>query len=124
MTAELDWVSDVIERWRRAELGGDCEALHVLLAEDFIGVGPMGWQRSKSQWIDKYRTGTVRNDRFDLTAVQIVRVGADGAVVVAHQQQQGANGGRDTTGEFRFSIVVSKGEGITLLHATRIISPG
>ncbi|MEV6560872.1 nuclear transport factor 2 family protein [Nocardia sp. NPDC051756] len=112
---------DLIEQWRSAELAGDTAALGDLLAEEFVGIGPMGWLRTRGQWLDKYRSGTVRNDAFDLSDIVVHPIGS-AVLVVAHQSQRGVNGAADTTGEFRFSLTVTDGQ-IRSIHVTRITLP-
>ncbi|WP_306362233.1 nuclear transport factor 2 family protein [Nocardia sp. CC227C] len=128
--SEPQRITEIVERWRRAELAGDPDSLDALLADDFLGVGPMGWVRTKAQWLDKYRTGAVRNDAFELSDLHIRPLGSaalvvplgSAALVVAHQSQRGVNGAADTSGEFRFSLTVA-GERIGSIHVTRIIPP-
>ncbi|MBF6354477.1 nuclear transport factor 2 family protein [Nocardia higoensis] len=111
----------VVERWRRAELAGATDELATLLADDFIGVGPMGWIRTKPQWLAKYGSGAVRNDVFELSDIRILDLGT-ATLVVAHQKQHGVNGAADTSGEFRFSLTVTN-DLIRSIHVTRIIEP-
>ncbi|SUA81312.1 Uncharacterized protein conserved in bacteria [Nocardia otitidiscaviarum] len=119
--SEPQRITDIVERWRRAEATGDSESLDALLADDFLGIGPMGWMRTKAQWLDKYRTGAVRNDAFELSDLHCRPLGS-ATLVVAHQSQRGVNGSADTSGEFRFSLTVA-GERIRSIHVTRIIPP-
>lgn len=119
--ADQHQILELIERWRHAELAGDTSALDQLLAEDFLGIGPMGWLRSKAQWLDKYRSRAVRNDTFELSDLHL-QVFGSGALVVAQQAQSGVNGDADTTGEFRFSLTIADGS-IRSIHVTRIIAP-
>ncbi|WP_228542202.1 nuclear transport factor 2 family protein [Nocardia sp. XZ_19_369] len=119
--ADHQLVLELIERWRSAELAGDTAKLGHLLAEDFVGIGPMGWLRTKDQWLDKYRSGTVRNDAFDLSDIVIHPIGS-ATLVVAHQSQRGVNGAADTTGEFRFSLTMVE-DRIRSIHVTRITAP-
>lgn len=96
-------IDTLIEDWRRAEATNDGEALADLLTEDFVGIGPRGWRRTRDQWADRYRTGTVVNESLELSELD-VRVHGDAAFAVAVQQQRGTNGGTDTTGRFRVTL--------------------
>ncbi|WP_018255423.1 nuclear transport factor 2 family protein [Salinispora mooreana] len=112
-------VLDIVEQWRHAELAGDSAELAKLLADNFVGIGPLGWVRTKAQWLSKYRSGTVRNDAFELFDVRTLALGSS-TLVVARQTQRGVNGTTDTSGEYRFSLTVSEGR-ICSIHVTRII---
>lgn len=120
---ETSEILGLVERWRRAELGGSSDDLDALLASDFIGVGPMGWVRTKAQWVEKYRSGTVSNDRFDLADLTVLPLGPTSAVVVTRQTQTGRNGTASTTGQFRFSLTVGDDDLIHSIHVTRIVEP-
>lgn len=111
----------LVERWRRAELHGDSDEVAAVLASDFIGIGPMGWVRTKAQWVEKYRSGTVSNDTFDLDDLTVIPLGGDSAVVVTHQTQVGRNGTVPTTGQFRFSLTIGADVLIHSMHVTRIV---
>lgn len=114
-------IRGLVERWRRAELNGDSDEVAAVLATDFIGVGPMGWVRTKAQWVEKYRSGTVSNDTFDLDDLTVIPLGRDSAVVVTHQTQVGTNGTVPTTGQFRFSLTIGADVLIHSIHVTRIL---
>ncbi|MDZ7917377.1 MAG: nuclear transport factor 2 family protein [Rhodococcus sp. (in: high G+C Gram-positive bacteria)] len=116
-------VLNLIERWRRAELSGDADVLSDLFGEDFIGVGPMGWVRTRDQWIEKHRSGAVKLTRFELKDLHVVVLGSSASIVIAHQEQIGRNGTAVTTGAFRFSVSVADDARIHSIHVTRIIAP-
>lgn len=98
-------VVDFIALWSTAEERGDHRTLHGLLAEDFVGVGPRGFVRSRQEWLARYSTGTVRNTSFEVHDLRI-RLYGETAVVVAAQTQQSVNGDADATGAFRFTLIV------------------
>ncbi|CAM5606554.1 hypothetical protein SALBM135S_07205 [Streptomyces alboniger] len=112
MTHTLDApaVTDFIQQWSTAEERGDHQSLDGLLAKDFTGVGPRGFVRSRVQWLDRYRTGTVRNTSFRVSDLHIRLYGST-AVVVAAQHQHGMNGDADASGAFRFTLIVVHQEG-------------
>ncbi|KXO88010.1 DUF4440 domain-containing protein [Tsukamurella pulmonis] len=113
----------LVERWRQAELSGDDADLAAVLASDFVGVGPMGWLRTKDEWVEKYRSGVVSNDRFDLVGLIVVSLSSTSAIVVADQAQAGRNGAVSTDGRFRFSLTVGTDNLIHSIHVTRIVEP-
>src|SRR5215213_7598282 len=50
-------VLDLVERWAAAEQGNDAEALDGLLADDFVGVGPVGFVLGREQWLGRFGNG-------------------------------------------------------------------
>ncbi|WP_044386977.1 nuclear transport factor 2 family protein [Streptomyces cyaneogriseus] len=115
-------VAGFVEEWRRAEEDGDPAALEKLLADDFVGVGPRGFLRSRAQWIARYSSGTVRNASFRLSDARVRTYGPT-AVVVAAQTQESVNGDADASGAFRFTLVVVRGAGGQVRLAGVHVSP-
>ena len=50
MTATND-VLDLVRRWAAAEQQNDAGSLDGLLADDFVGVGPLGFVLTREQWL-------------------------------------------------------------------------
>ncbi|BCK72914.1 hypothetical protein Srufu_068670 [Streptomyces libani subsp. rufus] len=103
-------VVDLVQRWSTAELDGDPAALGELLTDDFLGVGPRGYLRTRDQWLARYSSGSVRTTAFDLSELNI-RVFGDTAIVVAAQTQQSSNNGDDASGAFRFTLIAARRDG-------------
>ena len=47
----------LVERWAAAEQGNDAETLDGLLADDFLGVGPLGFVLGREQWLGRFGNG-------------------------------------------------------------------
>jgi hypothetical protein len=45
------------QEWAAAEVRGDVSALATMLADDFVGVGPLGFTLTREQWLDRHRSG-------------------------------------------------------------------
>jgi len=119
-------VLDLVQRCATAELTGDAEAYHWLLAPDFVGAGPVGFVLDAKQWAQRHR-GDLKNHEFEVNDPH-VRLYGDTAVVEAVQTQQTTVMGRDTSGSFRLGIVaVKRGDRWLLAHVQLsgpLIAPG
>src|SRR5207248_5504955 len=90
-------VQDALTEWVDAELNRDAARLDDLLADDFVGVGPLGFLLSKQNWLARYERGDFRYEALRLEEIQ-TRVHGDAAVVTAHQI------GKSGLGEFEIPI--------------------
>lgn len=100
-TREIDQLE---QSWADAELRGDHHLLAGLLADDFAGVGPLGFVLTKQQWLDRYRSGGLVNEAFAWGEASY-RVYGDAAIAVGKQTQTASVHGRDASGEFRVTHV-------------------
>jgi len=96
-------VLDLVQRWAAAEQRGDADLLGGLLADDFVGVGPLGFVLTRDQWLVRFRHG-LENRAFAVQEPQVHDHGS-AAVVVAVQVQETSFQGRDNSGRFRVSLV-------------------
>lgn len=115
-------VEDFVQKWRKSEEQGDHVTLGELLADDFVGVGPKGFVRSREQWLTRYSSGSVRNTSFTVRDLETRTFGRT-AVVVLAQTQQSVNGDADASGAFRFTLVVVRQDDGTLRLAGLHLSP-
>ncbi|MBB5080624.1 nuclear transport factor 2 family protein [Nonomuraea endophytica] len=99
MSAE---VLDLVTRWAAAEQANDAQALDALLADGFVGVGPLGFVLTREQWLVRFDNGLV-NNAFVVEEPQVHEHGA-AAVVVGVDAQQTTFGGRDNSGRFRLTL--------------------
>jgi len=96
-------VLDLIERWSDAERREDTTALAGLAADDFVGVGPLGFVLTREQWLGRFQGG-LHHTSFEVTDPQVRDYGT-AAVVVAVQTQEATWQGRDASGRFRITLV-------------------
>jgi hypothetical protein len=54
----------------QAETNADADVLDGLLANDFVGIGPLGFLLTKEQWLARYRNGDLQNTKFEITDLQ------------------------------------------------------
>jgi uncharacterized protein (TIGR02246 family) len=96
-------VLDLVRRWAAAEQDNDAQALAGLLADDFVGVGPVGFVLDRGQWLARFGNG-LTNRAFAVDDPQARDYG-DAAVVVGVLAQQTSFQGADNSGRFRISLV-------------------
>jgi ketosteroid isomerase-like protein len=92
------------QEWAAAELHGDVSALRAMLADDFVGVGPLGFTLTKQEWLDRHASGDLVYDRLSWEDAR-VRLHGPAAVVIGVQVQQGRYRGRPIDGRFRATHV-------------------
>ena len=109
MSTESD-IEGFLAEWTAAERSGDAAALDKLLADDFTGVGPLGFTLSKQDWLDRHAAGDLTYRTFELADIAVRRYG-DAAVVIAQQSAAGAYRGREVPGDLRVTLVVTDASG-------------
>src|SRR2546423_11584491 len=102
---EGDDIERFLIEWTAAEQRGDAAALDHLLADDFTGVGPLGFTLSKQDWLARYAGGDLKYRTFKLADTAVRRYG-DAAIVIAQQRAAGAYRGHEVPGELRVTLVV------------------
>jgi ketosteroid isomerase-like protein len=89
-------MTDSIDRffgeWSAAERAGDAAKLGELLADDFIGIGPLGFLLPKPAWIARHTQG-LRYDAFDVADTQLRRYGQV-TVAIGRLIQRGSFAGK------------------------------
>jgi ketosteroid isomerase-like protein len=97
-------IDTVLERWTDAERRGDGSSLDRLLAEDFVGVGPVGFVLDRSTWLGRFGMGLTYDDlRLDDIAVHDHD---HTAIAVAHQHAAGHIGETSTPPDTRVSFTI------------------
>lgn len=114
-------VRDLVQRWAVVELNGDVDAFDALLADDFSGIGPVGFVLDKQQWSDRHR-GDLKNEEFEVKDAK-VRLYGDTAVVVAVQAQKTKVMGHDSSGEFRVVLVAARQDGAWRIANVQLSGP-
>jgi uncharacterized protein (TIGR02246 family) len=115
-------VLDLVQRWAAAERAGDAAALDALLDADFVAIGPRGFVLTREQWLDRYRSGVLRNQAFVVENAHVRDYG-DAAILVGVQAQQTTHQGRDVSGRFRLSQVAVRKGGRWLLAGLHLSGP-
>jgi ketosteroid isomerase-like protein len=96
-------VLELVEGWAAAEQGNDAEALDGLLADDFVGVGPLGFVLGRDQWLARFGNG-LEHRSFAVEDAQVRDYGSAAVVVGVLAQETSFRGG-DNSGRFRLTLV-------------------
>ena len=111
---QIEELNRLVDNWANAELAGDTGSLHATLADDFLGVGPRGFEFTKEQWIDRHESGSLCYESFGLDEVA-ARPYGDAAVVVCRQDADGVyeddDGRYDIRERFRATLVFVRQQG-------------
>ena len=97
-------VARLADAWATAELRADTAFLEQTLADDFIGIGPLGFMLNKQEWLARHQSGDLKYDSLELDEVT-VRVYGEAAVVTGRQVQSAAYRGNSIPGQFRITLV-------------------
>jgi ketosteroid isomerase-like protein len=97
-------------RTKEAALHGDAAFSQRMLADDYLGIGPLGNVITKSDTLAARRGAQLHYDSIDLTEM-VVRVYGDTAVVMARAEVKGKDLGEDFSGPYRFTRVWVKRHG-------------
>ena len=101
MTTTID---SFVQRWADAERRGDATTLDELLADDFVGIGPVGFVLDREPWLARFGHG-LAYDALRLDDVDEHRHG-DTVVVVAHQHADGHAGDVPVPSDTRVSLTI------------------
>ena len=118
-------VARLADAWATAELRGDTASLERTLADDFIGVGPLGFMLTKQEWLARHQSGDLKYDALDLDEVT-VRVYGEAAIVIGRQTQSAAYRGNPIKAELRTTLVLVHQQGqwrLASLHLSPIGQP-
>jgi ketosteroid isomerase-like protein len=100
----------------QAQIHADAAGLDRIYAGDFIGVGPSGTVRTKSQVIADFTSGTLKFQSITTDDVQ-VRVYGNTAVETGRSTMKGEDKGKAVPQETRFTRVWVKQQGLWRLVA-------
>lgn len=97
-------IGRLTEDWAAAELRGDIAFLERTLADDFIGIGPLGFMLTRQEWLARHQSGDLTYESLDLSEVS-VRVYDEAAIVIGRQAQHAAYRGNSVQAQLRASLV-------------------
>jgi ketosteroid isomerase-like protein len=111
-------VRDFAQEWAAAERSRDTAFLQGALADDFVGIGPLGFMLTKDQRLERY-AGGLSYESFGLDEVE-ARFYGDVAVATCRQSQSGEFQGNDVGGTFRATLVILRRENRWLLAGVHL----
>ena len=102
MTAHIN---AFLSEWTAAERAGDTEKLASFLADNFYGVGPLGFVLPRPVWLSRHRQGLAYK-HFGLEEIQ-VRLYGHVALVTARNNTRGAYQGHPLPEAVRATLVIA-----------------
>src|SRR5215813_6775014 len=105
----------------QAQIGADVVALDRIYADDFVGVGPSGTARTKTQVISDFTSGALKFKSITTDEVQ-VRVYENTAVETGVSTMVGQDKGKAVPRDTRFTRVWVKQQGLWRLVANHYSS--
>jgi hypothetical protein len=111
------------DAWATAELRGDTTFLESTLADDFIGIGPLGFMLTRQEWLARHQSGDLKYESFNLDEVK-VRMYNDAAILTGRQVQNAAYRGNSIQGQFRTTLVFVQQQGQWRLASLQLSTIG
>jgi ketosteroid isomerase-like protein len=118
-------VAQLADTWATAEFQGDSAFLEKLLADDFVGVGPLGFLLTKQEWLARHQSGDMKYDVHTLDEVK-VRAYTEAAIVIGRLTQEAAYRGNPINAQMRTTLVFVQQHGqwqLAGLHLCNIGQP-
>lgn len=97
-------VAQLADTWATAELQRDTAFLEQLLADDFVGVGPLGFLLSRKEWLARHQSGDLKYTAHTLDEVK-VRAYNEAAIVIGRLSQEAAYRGNPINAQLRTTLM-------------------
>lgn len=104
----MDDLATFLTTWADAERTGDATTTERLLTDDFVGIGPVGFQLPKAAWLQRLRSGDLHYDKLSLDEVETRRYG-DCAVITARWNARGTARGNPIPEATRITLITVGG---------------
>jgi ketosteroid isomerase-like protein len=98
-------IDSFLTKWSNAECDGDVATLDALLADDFVGVGPLGFTLPKAAWVGRHASGDLEYEQFAMDGVE-ARPHGDVAVITARHTAAGSYDGHPIPTALRATLVL------------------
>lgn len=116
-------VVHLVDAWATAELHADVAFLERTLADDFIGIGPLGFLLTRQEWLARHQSGELKYTAFTVDEVK-VRMYTNAALVTCRQVQHAAYRGSPVPGQFRASLMFVSQDGQWRLAGLQLSAMG
>ncbi len=116
-------IMSLADAWTAAELRGDTAFIEKTLADDFIGIGPLGFLLSKQQWLERIQSGELKYETLNLDEAQ-VRVYDGAAILIGCHVQHSAYQGHSIRAQLRTTLVFVHQQGTWKLASLHYCSIG
>lgn len=97
-------VTQLADTWATAELQGNIALLEKILADDFVGIGPLGFLLTKQQWLARHQGGDMKYTAHTLDEVR-VRAYNEVAIVIGRLTQEATYRGNPMNVQMRTTLV-------------------
>jgi hypothetical protein len=97
-------VAQLADTWATAELQRNTAFLEQILADDFVGVGPLGFLLTKQEWLARHQTGDMKYDVHALDEVK-VRAYNEAAIAIGRLTQEATYRGNPINAQMRTTLV-------------------
>jgi ketosteroid isomerase-like protein len=112
-------IDSFVASWTNAERDGDVATLDTLIADDFVGVGPLGFTLPKAAWLARHTDGALKYEAFAVDEVD-ARPHSDATVITARHTATGAYSGQPIPTALRATLVLVDDEGRSRLAALHL----
>ena len=112
------------DAWANAELRADTTLLERILADDYTGIGPLGFMLTKQEWLARHQAGDLKYESFSLDEVKVRVYNNDAAVLTGRQVQNGAYRGNSIQAQFRTTLVFVRQQGQWQLASLQLSTIG
>src|SRR5690349_4059318 len=106
----MDDLTTLLDTWAEAERTTDAATTDRLLTDDFVGIGPVGFQLPKAAWLQRQTDGDLHYDALSLDEVT-TRQHGDCAITTARWNARGTARGNPLPESTRATIVTVKDDG-------------
>jgi ketosteroid isomerase-like protein len=97
-------VARLADAWATAELQSDTAFLERTLADDFVGVGPLGFLLTRQEWLARLQSGDLKYDTHTLDEVK-VRTYNETAILIGRLTQEAFYRGNPINAQLRTTLV-------------------
>lgn len=97
-------VGRLADAWATGELQGDTAFLERTLADDFVGVGPLGFLLTKQEWLARHQSSDMKYTAHTLDEVR-VRTYNEAAIVIGRLTQEATYRGNPINAQMRTTLV-------------------